>query len=313
VQFGSVSGNFYLHEAYLRWPGIEYVGNVTFGYFGVPQMLENIYPFGSLVFMEAASPTLAFSPGNRMGLQVDRTYADARVFAAFGIFSVGADPGLNFGDATQSLLRPTARVTGLPVLDDKGRYGHRLLHVGGSVSYVIANGPEIEYRARPETFLAPYVVNTGVLKASHAYVAGTEAIYIDGPLTVQGEYEWTRVDGDIARYRFDGYYASATWFLTGEERPYDKASGSIGLIQPRKEFSWAHKTWGAWEVGLRYSRLNLNSGPIRGGDMDIGMLGLNWYWDRYLRWQFNYGYAKIDEGPSPGRLHIFQARLQMMY
>ena len=43
------------------------------------------------------------------------------------------------------------------------------------------------------------------------------------------------------------------------------------------------------------------------------MLGLNWYWQRYLRWQFNYGYAKIDEGPSPGRLHILQGRLQLMY
>jgi hypothetical protein len=47
--------------------------------------------------------------------------------------------------------------------------------------------------------------------------------------------------------------------------------------------------------------------------MGIGMLGLNWYWNRYLRWQFNTGYASVKSGPSPGDLYIFQARLQMVF
>ena len=47
--------------------------------------------------------------------------------------------------------------------------------------------------------------------------------------------------------------------------------------------------------------------------MAIGMLGLNWYWNRYLRWQFNGGYAWVSGGPSPGDLYILQARLQMVF
>lgn len=64
--------------------------------------------------------------------------------------------------------------------------------------------------------------------------------------------------------------------------------------------------------GREEVHLDLNSGSVRGGTMDVGMVELNWYWDRYVRWQFNYGYAMVTEGLSPGNLQIFQARLQMM-
>lgn len=313
VQLGSVSGSFDLHEAYLRRPGVEYLGNVTFGYFKVPQTLDHIAPFGSMTFMEAPSPSLAFAPGNRMGVQIDRTFHDERVNVALGIYSLGADPGLDFGDATQSLVRPTFRVTGLPIVDEHGKYGRRLLHLGVSASYVLAGESEIHYRARPESFLAPYLADTGQIKATYAVVTGLEALYIDGPLTLQSEFVSSKVDGDLDRYYFNGYYLSGSWFLTGEERPYDKAAASFGHIKPRADFSWKNKKWGAWEVGLRYSRLNLNSGAIRGGNMGVATLGLNWYWSRYVRWQLNYEHAKVDEGPSPGTLHIFQGRLQLTY
>ena len=313
LQFGSVDKNFYLHEGWLRWPGVSYVGNVQFGYLSVPQTLENVYPFGALTFMEAASMSLAFAPGNRMGIQFDRTFDNDRLFVAAGLWSVGADPGLNFGDTTQSLLRPTVRVTGLPILEDRGRFGKRLLHLGGSLSYVLAKESQIQYRARPESFIAPFLTDTGVIKARFANLAGVEAIYMDGPLTLQAEATGSRVEGEPERYYFHGEYISAGWFLTGEQRAYDKAAGSLGLLKPNTDFSWKNNTWGAWELGLRYSHLDLNSGSVRGGKMDIGMVGLNWYWDRYVRWQFNYGYAMVSEGLSPGNLQIFQARLQMMY
>jgi phosphate-selective porin OprO/OprP len=290
------------------------VGNVQFGYLTVPQTLENVYPFGALTLMEAASPSLAFAPGNRMGIQIDRTFDSDRVFVTAGLWSIGADPGLSFGDTTQSLLRPTVRVTGLPILEDRGRLGKRLLHLGGSLSYVLAKESEIQYRARPESFIAPFLADTGVVKARFANLAGLEAIYMDGPLTLQAEAMLSKVEGELERYYVHGEYISASWFLTGEQREYDKTAGSLASsLKPRADFSWNNKTWGAWELAARYSHLDLNSGVVRGGKMDIGTAGLNWYWDRYLRWQFNYGYATVSEGPSPGNLQIFQARLQMMY
>ena len=66
-------------------------------------------------------------------------------------------------------------------------------------------------------------------------------------------------------------------------------------------------------MAVRLSYLDLNSGPVVVGRMAIGMAGLNWYWNRYLRWQLNAGYANVIDGPSPGNLYILQARLQTVF
>jgi phosphate-selective porin OprO/OprP len=312
VQFGSVRGNFYLHEAYLRWGEVKYLGNVTFGYLSVPQTLDNVASFGSLMFMEAPSPSLAFAPGNRMGLAFDRTYLDERATLAFGIFSVGADPGVNFGDASQSLLRPTLRVTALPVLDESKPDSARLLHVGLSASYILTNH-EVQYRSRPESSLAPFLVDTGPIDSNVASVIGVEALYMDGPFLLQAETTGAFVQGVSERYQFFGTYVSAGWMLTGEQRIYRKDSASLGGVRPQRDFSWSTPTAGAWELGLRLSHLDLDSHEVHGGRMTIASTGLNWYWNRYLRWQFDYAYARVNEGPSPGNLHLLQMRLQMQY
>ena len=111
VDLGLASGSFYLHNAYLRLPQVPWLGNVTLGYFNVPQTIDNIVPFGANTFMEAASPGLAFSPGQRLGIQFDRTFFDERMSAQFGLFSVSQDASLKFGDASDALARPTAPVS----------------------------------------------------------------------------------------------------------------------------------------------------------------------------------------------------------
>jgi len=66
-------------------------------------------------------------------------------------------------------------------------------------------------------------------------------------------------------------------------------------------------------LGARYSYLDLSDGPIDGGRMHTFMPGLNRYWSQHARIQFNYGWSIMDGGPSPGDLHIFQARLQLNF
>ena len=48
-------------------------------------------------------------------------------------------------------------------------------------------------------------------------------------------------------------------------------------------------------MAARYSYLDLNSGTVNGGTMHITMLGLNWYWNRYVRWMFKIGHANVRE------------------
>jgi len=307
VDLGLANESFYLHEAYLRWPGIRHVGNLTVGYFGVPQTIENITSFGVNRFMEAASPGLAFSPGNRTGIQVDHSYFDERATASVGLFSIGQDPVFGSSDTSKSLARPTFRLTGLPIFEPDQ---HRLLHLGGSAAFVFSDSSEIQYQARPESHLAPVLVDTGSLNSRFAYVGGLEAIYQEGPFSLQSEVMGSSVSAD-ENYIFWGGYVAAGWFLTGERAPYDRAAAVPGKVSPESPLFKRRGAWGALELALRYSYLDLSDGNVNGGRMSILMPGLNWYWSDQIRCQFNYGFAHVEEGPSPGNLNIFQMRLQM--
>lgn len=135
---------------------------------------------------------------------------------AFGLFtdSVGDDTG----DATKGFGRAIGRLTGLPTYhhDPERPEFQRLLHFGLSGSLLYAGNSTVRYRSRPESHLAPYVVDTKGMNADRAYVLGMEAAWVNGPLCLQGEYlhAWVhRNDGD--HVDFGGFYASASWFLTG--------------------------------------------------------------------------------------------------
>jgi phosphate-selective porin OprO/OprP len=315
LEFGTVSSSFYMTSGWVRWQGIDYVRNIQAGYETVPQTLENIYAFSALTFMEASSMSLAFSPGNRLGVETDRTFENERITTSVGLYSIGSDPGLDGGTVTQTLLYPVVRVTGLPIYVDRGKDGVKLLHLGVSLGEQFAKGSQFQFRSRPESFIAPYLVDTGEIDADRAGLLGLEAIYMNGPLTLTAEASGTKLTGaENGTSSFWGGYASAGWFLTGEQRGYDRQKGVVdSVLLPKREFEWKHPTWGAWEVAARYSYLDLNSGSVNGGTMHIAMLGLNWYWNRYVRWMFNTGYANVSGGPSPGNLYIFQARLQMVF
>ncbi|MBX9629446.1 MAG: OprO/OprP family phosphate-selective porin [Burkholderiales bacterium] len=313
LQLGVIDGNPYLHQANVRWTEVPYFRNVNFGYIVVQQTLENVLPFGGTVFMEPALPVLAFAPGNRMGVTTDRQLWGDRGALNLGIYSVGADPGLNFGDETQSLLRPTLRLTGLALLDEQRKGGRRLLHLGASGSLTIASDSEVRYRARPESFIAPYLVDTGNIKSRGAAFVGTELVWMSGPFTLQGEAMVNRInDGDRSIY-LTGLYATTSWMLTGEEAGYNKAVGVPDRIIPTRDFSWKESTWGAWQLGLRLSYVDLDHGSANGGRMTEATAGLNWWWNRYLRWMFNYNYAIVEGGSTPGHLQVLQARIQLMY
>ena len=100
--------------------------------------------------------------------------------------------------------------------------------------------------------------------------------------------------------------------VTGEIRPYNYARGVFGQVIPNQPVSWSNGTWGAWEWGLRYSYTSLDDGPVRGGKMHMFSGGVNWYWNRYIRWQANYALSLIDDGPVyDGILNVFQVRFQV--
>ena len=109
-----------------------------------------------------------------------------------------------------------------------------------------------------------------------------------GPLTVAGEYGRLWVDRPgLSDPSFDGFYVYATWFLTGETRPF--RNGNFDRVKPRKSFG--RDGAGAFELALRYDRLDLSDTPVlaRAGNRSESLtFGLNWYLNPYAKMLFNW-------------------------
>ena len=137
---------------------------------------------------------------------------------------------------------------------------------------------------------------------------GSEAAVVYGPLSIQTEYMVMSVDRrGFEDPVFSGGYIYASYFLTGEYRPYKMTDGEFDRVKPRKNFSIEGKGLGAWEVAFRYSTMDLNDKSVNGGFLRDFTWGLNWYLNPNTRVMLNYIYA--DEQPI-GEADIIQARFQ---
>jgi phosphate-selective porin OprO/OprP len=65
---------------------------------------------------------------------------------------------------------------------------------------------------------------------------------------------------------------------------------------------------GAWEVGVRYSQVDLNDSIVSGGELDDITIGLNWHLNPNVRVMLNYVRADLDD---VGDADIFQTRFQV--
>jgi phosphate-selective porin OprO/OprP len=174
-------------------------------------------------------------------------------------------------------------------------------------------------------------------------VIGTELLYILGPLSLQAEWTWGSANDTVVANPsrvgprrlalgdawFDGGYVQLSYFLTGENRRYDRRWGRLSRNSIGSPFTpfWLTRGEdgnmlfgrGAWELAARYSHLNLNNGPIGGGQTDAYELGVNWYLNANFRIEFEYlhqlRYQKSTGpfGTLPGDIDGLGIRTQLMF
>jgi phosphate-selective porin OprO/OprP len=187
-------------------------------------------------------------------------------------------------------------------------------------------------------------VDTGALSCNDTSVTGFEALAIWGPLTVQAEWAIaiatsvtavTNAAGTTAipsqNIAFNGGYAQVAYLLTGESRGYDRRLGRLQSngVRPHTPFWFVRDRdgrfctgLGAWEVAARYSYLDLNSGPVRGGELGSTTFGINWYLNNNFKIQFEYlntmrwnmGDPNTGAvGNNPGTLDSFGIRTQILF
>ena len=295
-------------------------GDFRIGQFKTPVGWEETISSSATTFLERSLPVQATNMGRRIG--ADWTYTgiqDWLIYLAY--FSGGDLNGDNDGSG------PAARVVWNPFNHQPGqgsREESSVLHLGIAASREdrdsttdgrgVVSDPAARFRARPEaSLLGTRLVDTGSLKFPGSIDRlGLEAAWIHGPLLVQGEYLTFSADpAGKPSYRGEGFYAQGSWVLTGESRPYK--NGSIGNVRPMNDY-------GAFEVALRYSQVDLNDAPILGGKQNDWTIGANWYLGQHFKFQANYIWANSTKhygapinGDAAVDPRVFELRAQIYF
>jgi phosphate-selective porin OprO/OprP len=160
------------------------------------------------------------------------------------------------------------------------------------------------------------LADTGRFFSDGIHVINPEFGMVSGPFSLQGEYFHSFVEfaNDL---QFFGFYLYGTYAITGEHRRYNPIGSIFTGIRPDHDFQPFEGYWGAWEVAGRLSYLDLNDGPIRGGEELNFTLGLNWYLRSNVRMMFNYIHANVKDRENPtvddGTANIFQGRFHIFF
>jgi len=312
-------------DAFVTIKHVPWVGNVRVGNQKEWFSLEHMESARQLMFLERShlfdfSQPSAFNNGRSPGISTFRTWANDSLFTAIGVYKNESDLlGFGLGDGDYAV---TGRVAALPVwLPQAQTYWH----VGGAMSHRDPDGGQVRVRVRNGVRNAPFpllnlIADTGTIDADSQTLFNLESAFVSGPLTVSGEFTTNVISGarvggaDLGSLAFNGFYAQASYFLTGEHREWDPQVGFFKRVTPLRQFDPRRGSWGGWEVGARASHLNLDDGGVNGGRLSNVTLGLTWYWTANMRVQANYDYLYRDGGTNPlarGPIHSLGMRLAL--
>jgi phosphate-selective porin OprO/OprP len=312
VDLGYVPGKFTITEAYVEVPDLPWIGSAKLGIFKPPLGLQAVTSSWAVPLMEIAAPLQALAPGSDPGIEIGRTFAGGRGTWSLGVYG---DIGANneYGNASRNFGNAVGRVTWLALdgIDAERPARNTFLHLGlGAVAQYSPSG-QVRYRARPESYIAPCVIDTGTIDADRAVTVGAEAAWVRGRLSLQGESLRSTVDpAGGGRLSFGGAYALASWFLTDDSRPYDRKEGRMASLVPQRAFAFGPEGgWGAVEAVARLSHTDLSDGPVQGGRLTMLMSSLNWYPQRHLRWMLDVGFGRVTGAAEDGRIAVIQTRI----
>ena len=268
------------------------------GQFKQPNSLEELSSTKNNDFISKAMVTNTFGVARRLGAAYRYGDNDWGVTASYFTRELTEHPA------------PTPHGPGYGVrgnwapLNDKGS----ILHFGLSYVDYDTFQDTVRLRARPDADLAGQrLVDTGnMTNADRQKTIGGEAMWVTGPVKLQGEYMQSTVErynnGNPRQSKdFDGnsWYVSGLWNITGETWGYKDGVPTTPL--PDNPGS------GMWQVGLRYDTIDLNDGTaipgatptaasrvdgVLGGEMDTWTVGVNWYWRSNFKFMLNY--VKVD-------------------
>ena len=269
---------------------------LTVGQYKQPNSMEELSSTRANDFISKATVTNTFGVARRLGVQL----------------ATGGDnwtlTGSAFGrELTRNLAHGSgygARFTWAPI-NESGNF----LHLGLSAVDLDTDADTIRLRARPQADLATVrLVDTGDLRnTDRQQTLGVEAAWVNGPFKLQGEWMRSTVDRYSSPEDFTGTsgYVSGVWNVTGETWSY--RAGNISTAGPDDPAG------GMWQLGLRYDTIDLDDGPVLGGQMDSWTAGVNWYWRSNYKFSANYVAINSDRQGLDQSPNVFELRAQFYW
>jgi phosphate-selective porin OprO and OprP len=184
----------------------------------------------------------------------------------------------------------------------------------------------VQVRLRSQIRNAPFpllnlVLNTELISASSQDLFNIETAAVYGPLTFQAEYTANVVNNAFlgnnsgGNLYFGAAYVEGLVLLTGESRTFNPKVAFFNRVVPKRPLRLKPTDcegygFGAWELGVRYTYVDLSNKSVQTGRLDAVTLGLNWYLNTAAKIQFNYDITQRSATPNlaQGTIHGFGTR-----
>jgi len=296
----------YLYRAYIEYDGLAPVG-FRIGAFSAYDSMEDATGGANLALMERPTAvTIARGIGAGSGREGAEVFAQGERYLVSLALTGGKTGDAATFDEQQAVVGRVAWLA-MDSGDVKWLLNMDATHVFKPAD--TAAGPAasggIALSAGPELSIdASKTVDTGLLDARHVTEFGMETAAQWGRLFGQGGWFHYNVErrSAVPNPDFQGWYAMATWSLSGETRPYDPVTASFHGLVPAAPLG--KNGFGAWEAVARYSNMNLDfmpgqAGGVSGGVQNIWSLGLNWYPNQTVRFMLDYNNIQISHTNVP--------------
>ena len=303
----------YIYNAYIEYDGLRPLG-FRIGAYAPPAGIEDSTGSADLLFLERPS-----------SVDIARNIAGAPSRDAATIFAQGESylasvslTGGKVGDAA-TFDEQEALVGRLAWLAYADSDIHWLLDVDGTdvlklpdaVANAVNNSTNnlASFSNGPELGIdATKTVNTGNIDASGITEWGLETAANWKGLYAQAGYfgyQIKRRASSLSDPSFNGWYALATWSLTGEAHAYDPTTASFRGLKPASPLG--RDGFGAWELAARYSTIDLNDNPflaaaaggVAGGRQDVWSVGVNWYPTNGIRFALDFDNVRVGHPNAP--------------
>jgi phosphate-selective porin OprO/OprP len=289
-----------LEYAWLNYKAADAL-HFRMGAFKMPFSFEELTSSRFIDFQER-SLVNAFAPAKDIGFMVHgELVKDRLVYAVAAMNGQGknTDEANSQVDDQELIVRLASNLAPMAGLKDT------VLHIGGGYTTGKMPGNNaltggIRTEGRGLTFLT--LASPGGTAASDTERdrLGLETVLAWGPIKAQGE--WVKASYENSSVAFDrevdAYYASLNWMITGEKYADWYTMNGMRAIKPNRPFRKGAEGMGAWELGVRYSKIDADefaTGEFTGTKNAEAMtVGLKWVPVTPVRIYLNYTETEFD-------------------